>query len=55
MHAPLVAAFNAHLGAVSGNIGWRLLVIAPVRLPAHLCWAEHDRLIAGGVLGGNDA
>jgi hypothetical protein len=25
------------------------------RLPAHLCGAEHDRLIAGGVLGGDTA
>jgi hypothetical protein len=50
---PLGVALNAHLGAVSGDVRWHLLVAARGRLPAHLCGAEHDRLVAGGVLGGD--
>jgi hypothetical protein len=40
---------------VSGDVGWRLLVTAQGHLPTHLCRAEYDRLMAGGVLGGDDA
>jgi hypothetical protein len=53
LFAPLVAAFDALLGAVSGDIRRRLLVAARCHLPASLCRAKHDRLIAGGALGGN--
>jgi hypothetical protein len=50
---PLVAAFDALLGAVGGDIGWCLPVAALGGLPASLCWAKHDRLIGGGALGAN--
>jgi hypothetical protein len=53
--APLVAAFNAHLGAVSDDIRWRLHVTAWGHLPARLCGVEHDCLVADGVLGGDAA
>jgi hypothetical protein len=43
----LVVAFNAHLGIVSGDVRCHLLVVA------RLCGAEHDCLVAGGVLGGD--
>jgi hypothetical protein len=51
MFAPLVPAFDALLGTVSGDIGWRLLVTPWCLLPASLCRAKHGHLIAGGVLG----
>jgi hypothetical protein len=46
---PLVAAFDAVLGVVGGDIGRHLLVAARGHFPAHLCGAVHDRLIVGGV------
>jgi hypothetical protein len=47
--APLVAAFDALLRAMSGDVRWCLLVTAWGHLPACLCGVEHDCLIAGGV------
>jgi hypothetical protein len=38
---------------MSGDVRWRLLVTAQGCLPTCLCGAEHDRLIAGVVLGGD--
>jgi hypothetical protein len=55
LFASLVAAFDALLGAMSGNIGWCLLVIARCHLPASLCKAKHGCLKAGGALGGDAA
>jgi hypothetical protein len=55
LHAPLVAAFDALLGAASGNVKWRLLVTAQGCLPVSLCGVKHDHLVAGGVLGGDAA
>jgi hypothetical protein len=51
--APLVAAFNALLGTVSGDVGWCFFVVARRLLPASLCRAKHDRLVAGCALGGD--
>jgi hypothetical protein len=53
--APLIAAFDGILGAVSGDIGQCLPVIARGGLPGSLCWAKHNHFIAGGVLGGDAA
>jgi hypothetical protein len=53
LHALLVATLDALLGAVSGDIGWHLIITTRGHLPACLCGAEHDCLIASGVLGGN--
>jgi hypothetical protein len=50
---PLVGAFYTLLGAVGGDIGWRLLLAARGCLPASLCGAKHDRLVAGSALGGD--
>jgi hypothetical protein len=48
----LVAAFDALLGVVSGNIGWFLLAAARCCLLASLCRVKHARIVAGGALGG---
>jgi hypothetical protein len=53
--ATLIASIDALLGAVHGDIRRRLLVTARCRLPASLCRVKHDRLIVGGVLGGDAA
>jgi hypothetical protein len=50
---PLAAAFDDLVGAVSGYIGKCPLVTARGRLPASLCRAKHDCLVAGGALGGD--
>jgi hypothetical protein len=50
---PLFAAFNALLGVVGSDIGWCLLLAAWGHLPASMGRAKHDRLIAGGVMGGD--
>jgi hypothetical protein len=52
---PLVAAPDALLGTMSGDIGRCLLVATRGRLPACLCRAEHNRLVAGGAMGGEAA
>jgi hypothetical protein len=52
--APLAAAFDALLGTVSSNIRWHLLVAPRCHVPASLCRVNHDCLIAGGALGGDD-
>jgi hypothetical protein len=44
----LVPLFAALLGAVGGDVGWRLPVTAWGRLPASRGGAKHDRIIAGG-------
>jgi hypothetical protein len=51
--APLVAAFDALLGAVCGDVGRCLLVAAWCCLTASLCRVKHDCLVAGGLLGGD--
>jgi hypothetical protein len=51
--APLFATFAALLGAMGGDVGRRLPVATRGHLPASLGRAEHDHLIAGGVLGGD--
>jgi hypothetical protein len=51
--APLIAAFDALLGAVCGDVGQCLLVAAQCCLTASLCRAKHDYLVAGGLLGGD--
>jgi hypothetical protein len=51
--ALLFAAFDALLGAVGGDVRRRLPVAAQGYLPASLGRAEHDHLVAGGVLGGD--
>jgi hypothetical protein len=53
LFAPLVAAFDALLGAVSGNIRRCLLVLARCCLPTSLCRVKHGHLVAGGALGGD--
>jgi hypothetical protein len=53
LFAPLVATFYILLGAVSGDIGRHLLVIARCRLHASLCKEKHGCLIVGGALGGD--
>jgi hypothetical protein len=55
MLTPLVAAFDAVLGAVGDVVGRCLLIATRGCLPACLCSAVHDRLIDGGVLGGDAA
>jgi hypothetical protein len=51
--APLVAAFDALLGTVGGDIGRCLLVATRGHLHASLCRAKHDRLVADVALGGD--
>jgi hypothetical protein len=51
--APVVVAFDALFGTMSGDVGRCLPVTAQGHLPAQLYGAEHDRLVAGGVLGGD--
>jgi hypothetical protein len=53
--APLVTAFDALLGTVSGDVGHRLLIAAQCYLPTSLCRPKHDHLVAGGALGGDAA
>jgi hypothetical protein len=53
--APLVAAFDAFLGVVSGDVGRCPLIAARCRLPASWWRAKHDYLIAGGALDGGTA
>jgi hypothetical protein len=53
LFAHLVAAFDALLGVVSGDVGWCLLVTARYHLPASQCKAKHGRLTIGGALGGD--
>jgi hypothetical protein len=53
MFAPLVAAFDALLGIVSGDIGRCLFVVVLCRLYASLCRMKHGCLVASGVLGGD--
>jgi hypothetical protein len=53
LFAPLVAAFDAPLCAVSGDVGRCLLVATHCHLPASLCRVKHGSLIAGGALGGD--
>jgi hypothetical protein len=53
LFAPLVAAFDALLGVMSGNIERCPLVVARCHLPAFLCMAKHGRLVASGALGGD--
>jgi hypothetical protein len=53
--APLFAALDAHLSAVDGDVGQCLLPGARGHLPASVGWAKHDRLVAGGVRGGDAA
>jgi hypothetical protein len=48
--APVVAAFDALLGKMGGDVGRCLLVAARGCLPAFLCGVKHDCLIAGVVL-----
>jgi hypothetical protein len=52
---PLVAAFDALLGAVSGYIGRCFLDAARCQLPASSCRAKHGHLTAAGALGGDAA
>jgi hypothetical protein len=52
---PLFAALDALPAAVDGNVGWCSLTTAWGHLPSSLGLAEHDPLIAGGVLGGDVA
>jgi hypothetical protein len=53
LFAPLVAAFDALLGEVSDDVGWRFLVATRCFLPTSLCRVKHGLIIAGGVLGGD--
>jgi hypothetical protein len=53
--APLLAALEALLGAVDGDVGQHILAIAWGRLPASLGMTKFSRLVAGGVLGGDTA
>jgi hypothetical protein len=52
---PLVATFDAVLGAVGGVVRWRLLIATWGHLPTCLCRVVHDCLVVGGVLGGDVA
>jgi hypothetical protein len=49
----LVVAFDACLGAMSNDVEWCLPVTAQGHLPTRLYGVGHDRLVAGGVLGGD--
>jgi hypothetical protein len=49
--APLVAAFNIHLGVVGNDVRWCLLVATRGRLPTRLCGVEYDCLVASRALG----
>jgi hypothetical protein len=51
--APLVATFNALLGAVGSNVRRCLLVTAQGHLPGFLGRAKHDCLVASGALSGD--
>jgi hypothetical protein len=51
--APLLDAFDALLGVVNGDVEQRFLIATWCHLPASLCRAKHDRLVAGGALGGD--
>jgi hypothetical protein len=51
--APLFATLDALLSVVDGNIGWCLLATTQGHLPASLGWPKHDRLIVGGMWGGD--
>jgi hypothetical protein len=51
--APLVATLGALLGVLDSDEGRRLLAAAQGCLPATWGRMKFDRLIAGGVLGGN--
>jgi hypothetical protein len=53
--APLFAALDALPASVDGDIGQCSLTATQGHLPASLGMAKHDRLIAGGVLGGDAA
>jgi hypothetical protein len=52
---PLVATFDALMGAVSGDVRRCLRVTTRCHLPASLCRAKHGLIIAVGVLGGDAA
>jgi hypothetical protein len=51
--APLFVTFDALLGAMGGDVRWHLPITAWGRLPATLGRVKHDRLVAGGALGGD--
>jgi hypothetical protein len=51
LFAPLVAAFDALLGVVSGDVRRCLLIATWCCLPSSLCREKHGRLVAGGALG----
>jgi hypothetical protein len=51
--APLFAAFDALLGIVGGDVRPCFPVTARGRVPTSLGRAKHDRLVAGGSLGGD--
>jgi hypothetical protein len=53
LFAPLLAAFYALLGAVSGDVEWHLLIATQCLPPSSPCRAKNDRLIVGGALGGD--
>jgi hypothetical protein len=55
LFAPLVADFDALLGAVSRDIGRCLLVPARCHLLASLCMAKPGHHVASGALGGDAA
>jgi hypothetical protein len=55
LFVPPFATFDALLGAMGGDVGWRLPVTARGRLPASMGRAKHGCLIAGGALGGDAA
>jgi hypothetical protein len=52
---PLLDTLGALLGAVDGDIGRRLLAATWGRLPTSLGRMKFGHLIAGGILGGDDA
>jgi hypothetical protein len=50
---PLLVAFYSLFGTLSGNVRRCIPIAAGGRLPARLYRAEHDRLVASGVSGGD--
>jgi hypothetical protein len=53
--APIFITLDTLPADVDGDVGWRSLITAQGRLPASLGLVKHNRLIAGGVLGGDAA
>jgi hypothetical protein len=51
--APLFATLDGCLGAMGGDVRWCLLVTARGHRPTSLCRVNHNRLVGGGVLGGD--